>query len=525
MTNIQGPGKAVYLEGLKFQFSEPDDWGWFYQLDEDGKIVSLLIRAYKKFFGWTVEILEFDDKNEEIIIDKGSIDERNGFLHSFSVHLKNKPTIDFTQQHRVSLKRYERWKRGIDKDKTPYLVPESGYYPSLFFFMLGAPGNGKTCWLNALKYPDIKDRATSQHDNLFYPGEESDELVKPASTNINEIILKTFYLRGNKDKKIKALVFVVDLGGEINRAANVINNQAEKEAKAAILKTIRDNAAAIFVVRSERWLLRLRTEQSKNECGADPNENIFNILQDEKKIEFCYILTGVDRIKKIIEEKPEQAGKCVLTPDSPIFHNTNKSESQMYENMAIASHIMKKRDTDRNIGDDDPCFAVSCGSDLLVQEEKKELDPLPHLPLGKGQEPIDYDEFYKKFVDNVGEGNFDYNDKLIKKFYRFYNDNKIYINPDQVLSLYKFYKYVAEKDKDVKPILSLDFYNFYSRSKEGASQENLDTEEEDKRISNILESYKLSKISEVLKLKPEDAYNVELPLVYMLKKLIKIEDD
>lgn len=519
MTNIQGPGKAVYLEGLKFQFSEPDDWAWLYRLNRGGQIINLLIKVYKKFFfGWTVEIVDFNNKTEKIIIDKDTIEERSGFLYSFSVRLENGQPLTFTQQHRVSLKRYNRWKNDkIDEQHTPYLVPESGYYPSLFFFMLGAPGNGKTCWLNALKYPDIKGRATSQHDNLFYPGEESDELVKPASTNINEIILKTFYLRRNRT--IKALVFVVDLGGEINRAANVTTSEAEKEAKTAILKTIRDNAAAIFVVRSERWLLRLMTEQSKNECGADPNENIFNILQDEKKIEICYILTGVDRIKKIIEEKPEQAGKCVLTPDSPIFHNTNKSESQMYENMAIASHIMKKRDTDRNIGDD-PCFAVSCGSDLLVQEEKKQ-DPLPL----KRQKPIDYDEFYQKFIDNVGEGHFDCDDKLIKDLYEFYNNNKIYINPDQLLSLYEFYEYASEKDEDLKDILNLDFYNFYSRSKEGASQENLDTEEEDKRISNILESYKLSKISEVLKLKPEDAYNVELPLVYMLKKLIKIEDD
>lgn len=360
MTKILNIGEAVYLEKTSIQISRPDDWGWFYR-SEDGDI--LVIQVHKNIFGKWVVSKPSGQQNVQIDVTDVDVEPRNGLPYKVSARIRigNKNTIAIFK--RISLKRYADLNPNEDI-KEASLVVNSGYYPSLFIFMLGATSNGKTCWLHALNTYAVQERVFRQH-RIFYFGLK-DEIIPPLKpTEVSKITFNDFFLCKKRKKIIQAAVFIVDLAGEINNLGN------EDEKVEMLRKSIKRYASGIFVVRNEKWLFGRENRQN------DPSEYILLHLAQEPdddalgEDKFCYILTGADRIKDAIDKKEQYAAKLNLTSDSPIFCPTDCSSEQMYQNMAIASDIMKTRDG--SIGDS-PCFAVSCCCD--TEDEK--------LDFGKG---------------------------------------------------------------------------------------------------------------------------------------------
>ena len=373
MAKILSIGQAIYREKNSIQISEPDDWGWFYR-SEDGDM--LLIQVHKDIWGKWVRTIPFSVfPNPRIDVTDLKVDDRNDLPYTVKARIvgmdsKNKKAksaqVIFK---RVSLTRFS----NLNSDETvenAYLEPESGYRPTLFIFMLGGTGSGKTCWLNALNIPQIQDKIFSQR-HIYYFDQRPRTDVAPEGTNPGTIIFHPFFLSKKRNKKdMRAVVFIVDISGEIG-------NYKIKDSQFEILRdSIGELASGIFVVRSEKWLLGQEIIQN------DPSEFIIlDLLQRDNDLDedkFCYILTCADKIKKILEEKKENVN-LDLAPDSPIFTQTDCTAKQMYENMAIASDLMKRRDG--TIGNS-PCFAVSCCSNTGRKDDKT------------GREILDFDAGY-----------------------------------------------------------------------------------------------------------------------------------
>lgn len=377
MAKILRIGQAVYREKNSIQISEPNDWGWFYR-SEDGDM--LVIQVHKNIWGKWVRTIPYHVlPNPQIDVTDLKVIHRNDLPYSVKARIvsndrNNKKTeSEPVPFKRISLKRF----RNLKSDETvenAYLEPESGYCPTLFIFMLGGTGNGKTCWLSALKTTEIKRKIFSQrHIHYFEPKQGID--VAPDGTKMETIIFHPFFLSKKSDNdedddNIKAVVFIVDISGEIG-------NYRRREPQIEILRdSIGELASGIFVVRNEKWLLGQEIIQN------DPTEFIIlGLLQQEdndlSKDKFCYILTCADKIKDMLEKGEDI--RLDLAPDSPIFTQTDCTAKQMYENMAIASDIMKRRDG--TIGNS-PCFAVSCCSNTGKKDDKT------------GREFLDFDAGY-----------------------------------------------------------------------------------------------------------------------------------
>jgi|GEM_PF-3689428 len=355
MTKILGIGEAIYLEGTSIQISRPDDWGWFYR-SSDGDY--LVIQVRKNIFGKYKPVIPADinqniQVSETDITDLKVDDRKNGLPDAVSARIKIGNKRVHAHFQRISLKRYDELATNGDV-KEAMLESHSGYFPSLLIFMLGATSSGKTCWLHALNTRSIRDKVLRQrHINYF--GQEQNVVERLDPTKLTKIKFNKFFLR--RGKKIQALVFIVDLAGEVNDL-----NQEDKD-YVMLRESIREYASGIFVVKNGKSLLKHETVQH------DPGEFILlDLLQDDNGLDedkFCYILTCVDKIQEIIKNDTGKQDEFDLTPDCPIFRSTDSSLEQMYENMAIASYIMK----DRIIGDS-PCFAVSCCSDTGTTNEE-----------------------------------------------------------------------------------------------------------------------------------------------------------
>ena len=375
MTKILNIGEAVYRRGNSIKISEPDDWGWYYN-SGDGDV--LVIQVRKSIFGKYKPIIPSyinqTPVNQNIQINVTDItdlevhDNKNSRLPETveaTIKISNKRNrVSF---QRISLKSYSELPANGDI-KEALLEPYSGYYHSLFIFMLGATSSGKSCWIHALKTRAVQERVRSQR-HIHYFGQEEDVVEKLEPTNINKrIVFNRVFLCKRKSKKIQTVVFIVDLAGEVNDL-----NREDKEY--TMLRTsIREYASGIFVVKNGETML------TQGVAKHAPGEFILlDLLQDENDLgedKFCYILTCADKIKAALEKDTAKQDKFNLVPDSPIFSPTDCSTEQMYQNMAIASYIMKDR-----IIEDSPCFVVSCCSNTgtINEQTGKEL-----LDFGKG---------------------------------------------------------------------------------------------------------------------------------------------
>ena len=394
-------GEAVYLDGTSIQISKPDDWGWLYRHNEDDHHFFVLIKIRKSGLihkKWEAEIIEQNGESpiDSIIIDH-HVDERNGLPYSFSAIIKigdRTIPVAFNQQQRVSVNYYRNLlNRREEVFHNALLVEDSGYYQTKFFFVLGATGSGKTCWLHALQTQSVRDRIF-RNSNILHPMEQPEQTPQLEPTDIDRIRFQKYYLvngEGGKERVIKEVIFVVDLSSEINDGRHS-NNDINM-----IRHNIRVYASGLFVVRNDKWLFGDVMNQ------YDPAGFVYHHLMEgfdaltEKDI--CYILTCADRIKKVIEDEPEKCEELNITSNSPIFKQTCLPE-QMSENKAVTSDIMKRRDP--LIGNS-PCFAVSSCSEVENENGEKLLDfsqgynaelPLIYM-LGK---PVKSDECTKHYV-------------------------------------------------------------------------------------------------------------------------------
>ena len=364
MTKKLKIGVAVYLNGTSIQISKPDDWGWLYQDQEDyGLWVTIRVRK-KLLGGWKSEIIGHSEgvTIDSITIDE--VDEKNGLPYSFSATIKiGNRTIHaaFNQHHRVplnytycqslarqitALNPENYYGNLVNMKKKVFLVEDSGYYPTRFFFVLGATGSGKTCWFNALQTNAVRNRILGNSDIRYFESKQPEQ-TSPLPTQVNEIEFQKYYLVNKKGEK--EVAFIVDVSGEVS---NLHGNSEEDMNKARIRVDIERYASGIFVVRNEKWL------------SGDKNDNraagvLYILTKFFNESDICYILTGADRIKKAIEDDPEKGEQLNLTPDSPIFKQVCTPE-QMTENKAITSDIMRR--ISLLIGNS-PCFVVSSCSD------------------------------------------------------------------------------------------------------------------------------------------------------------------
>ncbi len=363
MTKLLGIGDAIYKEGTSIQISKPDDWGWYYRNDEGDVAV---IQVKKNWMGKWVKSIPCPDKQQNIEIEVALYNnkvsrEKNGFPYEVLAEIRKKGSREkvITPLKRISLKRY------FEDGQVTELVKESGYYPTLFIFMLGSTTNGKTCFLNSLGTSAVRKRV--QRRQIRYFNVERTEIKKPLDpTKLEVIEFKPFYflLKENGKDKNKVIAFIVDLAGES------INCEDPKNAAVILRNSIREYASGIFVVRSAKWLINQK-DQIINQY--DPSEYIFQHLDDDIKDKLCYVLTGADLLKKELECNrldKKLSEELNLTPDGPIFRPVGNTE-QMYENMAITSYIMNIFDADIV---DSPCFAVSCCCDIEDEKGNKLLD-------------------------------------------------------------------------------------------------------------------------------------------------------
>lgn len=429
-------GEAVYLDGTSIQSSMQDDWGWFFaiNLDNDGKNDNdsengknnekdvakkyFVLKVYKNGImdkiknkikneirdEWEAEIINPKSANEvevtmgssasddepivtRVTIEQGSVKEINACLYSFSASVEykkgktsHKVRFPFNQKHRISLSYYTDYICGnnnviVTKAR---LIPDSGYYPSHFFFMLGATSNGKSCWLYALNTRKVRAKAMIQYKNssglklVYFGNNQSANVDTIDATQVDEIKFYSCQINKNKDEenkdKDKEVVFIVDLAGEISNLSNddpKIDN---------IVLRICSYASGVFVVRNHKWLLDGEIKDS------DPNENIYkNLMGGTNPIsqnKVCYILTGTDIIKEEINKDPAKGEPHYITPDSPIFSQA-ETKDQMYLRMALTSDIMKRLEP---LVGDSPCFPVSSCSpqkdengNPMKNEKNKEL--------------------------------------------------------------------------------------------------------------------------------------------------------
>ena len=366
MTKQLKIGEAFYLDGTSIQISKPDDWGWFYRNEERFVLIKIrksgLVR--KK---WDAEIIEQNGKSAIGSITIDDVDERNGLPYSFSATIKTSDrTIQaaFNQRHRVSVNYWNILNTMDDvayKKEKVLLVEDSGYYPTRFFFTLGAICSGQTCWLHALQTQSVRDRIF-RNSNILHPMEQPEQTPQLEPTGIDRIGFQKYYLvntEGGKERVIKEVIFVVDLSSEINDERHDDNDIN------MIRHNIRVYASGLFVVRNDKWLFG----QAMNQY--DPAEFIHDLMQGVLRADqICYILTCADRIKKTIEDDPEKGEQLSLTPDSPIFKQVCTPE-QMTENKAITSDIMRR--ISLLIGNS-PCFAVSSCSEVENENGEKLLD-------------------------------------------------------------------------------------------------------------------------------------------------------
>ena len=380
-TKIIEIGDAIYLDESSIQVSKPDDWGWFTSEFNSLLVVQLVKVRQTLLLGltnpfsegdWEITVAYKGDdlEVESIEIDEKSITDIGGLPYEFSANIRTNngnKKCSFVQEQRISLAHYNKILKNenllVDEH---ILIPDSGYYPSCFFFMLGATSNGKTCWLHALNTDNVRNKAIEHFSGRWtinYSRNESETSKPLSATKIEDFNEKAFYsfeLNDAKGEK-NIHVFVVDVAGEINR-----REQRKKNAVRNILLTISPYAAGIFVVRNKDWLFRENQEQ-KQEEEFDPSTTIQKLMKGNNALtedKICYILTGADKIKKDIERDFKKGEEHNLAPNSPIFCHT-----EIDLNRAIASDIMKRRD--RRIKNS-PCFAVSCCCDTEDEDTKKE---------------------------------------------------------------------------------------------------------------------------------------------------------
>jgi len=394
---------AIYKgSNSAIEISKPDDWGWYRNIEDEFLIIR--VRKTGILRKWEPEKIVGTKRIGDIKID--GVQLKNGRPYRIVVKIEINDlweTVTFDQECRISISYYENLKnsKGVNentsedvkeeisqgKKEETYvemskvkLIPESGYFPSYLFFMLGSTASGKSCWIYALNTQDVRNRAIRQYrcqNNdrvLLYCRNNPTKSGKLPATGITEIEFNEFTVKKNLDDPNKKLVFIVDLGGEVanNKAQDTNAND-----RGNIVGRIIGLATGIFVVRNEEWLYGNMNAKANE---TDPARLIYEDLMAGPllKQQFCYILTGADRIKKAITEDTKLGERLVLASNSVIFSQAD-NQDQMQENMLRTSAIMKKRD--ERIGDS-PCFAVSnCGDteDGKLDVEKSYNVELPFI--------------------------------------------------------------------------------------------------------------------------------------------------
>lgn len=374
---------AIYKDNNSMINTSPiDDWGWYCKDKEEDKL--LIIRVVKKSVfsrKWEPEIIVGSEVIDDIKIDGVDVINKRPYEIRASIKIKNVwEPVTFDQECRISISYYENLKNKKNgtsenvKEETSEnvkeensenvimsevsLIPDSGYYSSYLFFMLGSTASGKSCWIYALNTSNVRNRAMRQYEpkSLCYCRENATLADTFLPTDITKIEFNDFTVTKNSDDPNKKLVFIVDLGGEV---ANSKAKDQKTIDRRNIVTRIRSLATGIFVVRNEKWLYE-KQDAKANE--TDPAELLYKKLRIGEhpllENQFCYILTGADRIQKAITEDTELGERLELASNSPIFSQA-EDQKQMDMNMAITHSIMKKRDERIKTS---PCFAVSnCG--------------------------------------------------------------------------------------------------------------------------------------------------------------------
>lgn len=348
--NIRKPGDAVYLEGdTTIKISEPSDWGWLYQENNNnGESYTVVIK--KDGENWPIVHKEYHgiDDMTDIQATDVRVDE-NELIRSVSamIHIKKRTGSYYTDTKdfkRISITRFNHLKDQKDQGKiidynAAKLIDGTGYHPSIFLFMLGATSNGKSCWINALSNPDAI-RRLGQHNiiNLNPLGITPVVLLKP--TDPNSIPpFKNFFLNRGEQEWPEVDIYIVDLGGEIS------NIKSEDEKQKLIRNTIQPHAAGIFVVRNEKWLLENEIKDS------DPLNLIHDLSQNRKlKNKFCYILTCADRLKEVLESKEHYTAlKTALKKINDVFAQETSPNGALVRELKSALTLPKIQQVLENI--------------------------------------------------------------------------------------------------------------------------------------------------------------------------------
>lgn len=333
MAKYLNVGEAIYIEGkTKIKVSESEDWGWCYG-EDSGHVIIKLDKSGNG--AYTAEVVEqtITEENEEVLVDDVRVrpHPKNNYPWKVSARIickskKINKTVLF--QERVSLSRLSQLKGSDYEMNEIFLIKKSGYYPTLFFFMLGSTGNGKTCWVTALSSREAKNNLRLNNIHYFEPYTKE----TPAPTLHNEVNFKTFFLSKGNEEDTTALIFVVDLGGEVNNL-----NLKNEDTRHIRDLDIDEYASGVFVVRNEKWLFSGETIDAN-----DPDEYIFQLNNNTEK---CYILTGADRIKEILEGKDlDQDLKEALKWDLGLtFDNVENEEYKKLKEKLLASDFSSEQ--------------------------------------------------------------------------------------------------------------------------------------------------------------------------------------
>ena len=336
-------GEALYIQEGAISISEPADWGWHYQDNEGHNFVFSL---KEEGFGWKATVVSENSGNNKVVLTDVEVESINGNPESVRCRVKfgsdsASHPISRNQSHRISLARYRE-----DKRQYVHLERNTGYYPSWMVPLLGSTSSGKSCWLHALRTMRVAENLKRFVPHVVnVDPTQNTTMLKLKATQVGQERLVPVPIVDKKNM-IKAMVYFVDLAGEIGDFEDRGNLQGNMQA------SIRSYASGLIVTRDINDL-----------AGKPSVGNPVKLLLDMTASgglppRVCLVLTGADRIRS-----SEWLQKRLLyTKKSPVFEEVvsmpGDEKDNMYKHMAIASDLLNRGGVNP-LGENAACFVVS----------------------------------------------------------------------------------------------------------------------------------------------------------------------
>jgi hypothetical protein len=273
----------------------------------------------------------------------------NGLPHDIKVKVsiagEVTETLDLGEADRIS-------KASLQETRKRSFLPNSGYYPTIFIYMLGAVGAGKSCFVGASKTHKVADGLVkllpNGMDTLY-----AQAVQKPLpSTELASVAKYAFEIL-DREGGVSSLAFLVDLSGELTidhsqsreigqgiKLEGGCTNNANKQTAHRILKQVSELSDALVVVLDERVFL------PNSEIQGDVNQ-LLRHFRRQKRLpkHVCVVGTRSDVLQELLLDQRAKLDLkgAMLCPNSPVFSSAVEKKNPreaMLKHMAIAKDVL-----------------------------------------------------------------------------------------------------------------------------------------------------------------------------------------